>query len=144
MLKPDETSKNAQERKLRRVAGTPEVGIFWLLGKRILLDTTSIEEAESWVEFKTHPRDHIIMWGVYQNAGVVSEDQEYEEVPRGRVSYDTRAEQYLFLADRCILTNKSLVGKIIGKMNLSHKNTKIDSDAHYRCSKCMAAQAEDL
>jgi hypothetical protein len=143
MLKPN-TSKQAQGRKLRRVAGTPEVGIFWVLGKRILLDTTPLTEAETWAEFKTHPRDHITLWGVYQSAGVVPEDQEYEEVPRGRVSYDAKAQHYLFLADRCILKNKSLVNRIMGKMNLPQGNTKINSDAHYRCSKCTPAEAENL
>ena len=137
MLKPDETSKKAQERKLRRVAGTPEVGIFWVLGKRILLDTTPLIRAEAWAEFRTHPRDHITMWGVYQNAGVVPEEMEYEDVPRGRVGYNTKTTEYLLLADRCILKNKSLVNRIMGKMNLSHKNTKIDSDAHYRWAKCL-------
>ena len=140
MLSPDETSKKAQEQKehrLRRVPGTPEVGIFWVLGKRILLDTTPITEAESWAEFKTHPGDHITVWRTYQRAGAVSEDLEYDDVPRGRVGYNTKTAEYLFLADRCILKNKSLVSKIMRKMNLLHKNTKISSDEHYRCPKCL-------
>jgi len=134
------TSKKAQahrERKLRRVAETPEVGIFWVLGKRILLDTTPITEAESWADFRTHPRNHITMWGLYQGAGAVSEDLEYDDVPRGRAGYNTKTAEYLLLADRCILKKKSLVSKIMRKMNLSHKTTKISSDEHYRCPKCL-------
>ena len=133
----------AKERKLRRVAGTPEVGIFWVLGERILLDSTPITEAETWSDFKAHPRDHITMWGVYQRAGVVSENLEYDDVPRGRVAYNTKTSEYLFLADRCILKNKALVDKIMAKMNLPSQHTKIDSDDHYRCPKCdRAGEAE--
>jgi hypothetical protein len=140
MKLPKKTQEH-KEHKLRRVARTPQVGIFWVPGKRILLDTTPITEAETWADFKTHPRDHITLWRIYQRAGVVPEDQEYDDVPRGRVGYNTKTAEYLLLADRCILKNKSMVSKIMRKMNLSHKNTEINSDEHYRCPKCLERES---
>jgi len=62
---------------------------------------------------------------------------EYEECPRGRVTYDTKARRSRLLADRCILRSKDAVRRIMSAMNLSSKNTDKVTDAHYRCSACL-------
>ena len=135
------TGKHHNKRKMqtgKRMQPTvPNVGIFWVLGKRILIDGTPITQAEGCSDFKIHDGDHYTVWGTYQKAAVVSEDLEYEDVPRGRVMYNTKTEQYLLLADRCILKDPGLVSRIEGKMNLPHDSTRIGSDDHYRCPRCL-------
>lgn len=68
-------------------------------------------------------------------AGRVPEG-EYEEHPRGRVGYNSRTGEYHLLADACILRKKSLVKTIMRKMSLP-ANTKIETDSHYRCFRCL-------
>jgi hypothetical protein len=149
MLTPDEKKlideiyQQAQERRKSRVAGTPEVGIFWILGKRILIDGTPITEAEGYGDFKIHTTDHYSLWEKYQRVDVVPPDLEYDEVPRGRVVYDTKTRQYTLLADPCILKSKPLVNQIKAKMNLPENSTKVETDEHYRCSKCLRKAASD-
>jgi hypothetical protein len=106
------TSKPQSKPKMHKGERTqptvPNVGIFWVLGKRILIDGTPITDAESYSDFKIHDRGHDKVWEGYQKAAVVSEDLEYEDVPRGRVMYNTKTGQYLLLADRCILKDPEL------------------------------------
>lgn len=60
---------------------------------------------------------------------------EYEEPPRGRVIYNTRTRQFTLFADRCIIKDKRLVGRIMKELNLP-RDTKVLRDDHYRCAKC--------
>jgi hypothetical protein len=75
----------AQRRKEK-----PHVGIFWLISGKPLIDSTPLGEAERYGDFLTHPRGHAEVWKQYQRNGIVSQEIEYEEPPRGRVMYNTR------------------------------------------------------
>jgi hypothetical protein len=53
--------------------GAPEVGIFWAANGALILDGVSLEEAESWGQFKNYPGSHEKMWRRYQRVDTVSE-----------------------------------------------------------------------
>jgi hypothetical protein len=114
----------------------PHVGVFWLVGGKLLIDSTALSKAEPYGDHLIHPRSHIDVWALFQRNGIASIDMEYEEAPRGRVMYDTKTRRFTLLADRCILKRKDLVGKIISAMNLTGKNIDKGTDSHYRCSGC--------
>jgi hypothetical protein len=101
----------------------PRVGIFWLLDGKLLIDSTGLSKAEEHGDFKVHPGDHHTVWEQFQQDGSVPPEMEYEEAPRGRVVYNTQAQRFSLLADRCVLIGKSIVSKIMRTMNLPGKNT---------------------
>jgi hypothetical protein len=72
----------------------------------------------------------------FQQSSIVPADMEYEEPPRGRVMFNARTKQFAFLADKCILADKGIVGKIISALSLP-KTTKTGTDEHYKCSSCL-------
>ncbi len=114
------------------------VGIFWLLGDgSLLVDSTPLAEAEPYGECLTHPRSHIDQWAEFQRQGIFARDIEYEEMPRGRVVYDTRQKRFAIYGDRCILRKKAIVRKVMLAMSLAESRTKTSSDPHYRCSRCL-------
>ncbi len=116
----------------------PRVGIFWLLGDgSLLVDSTSLAESEPYGECLTHSRSHIDKWTEFQRQGIVARDIEYEEMPRGRVVYDTRQKRFAIYGDRCILRRKVVIRKIMAAMNLPKKRTEASPDEHYRCSTCL-------
>jgi hypothetical protein len=131
-------AKAAQERQLKRVAGAPEVGIFWVVNDKPVIDGMPLNEAEDYGGFKTHGRSHDQMWPVFQRNDIVPRDVEYDEVPRGRVVYSTKTRSFTFFADRCILKNKSLTNRIKESMHLPN-TVKNLTDSHYRCSGCIDA-----
>jgi len=121
----------------------PRVGIFWVLNGEPLIDSAPLPEAEPYGDHLTHPRGHAAVWERYQRGGIVSQEMEYEESPRGRVMYNTKTRRFTLLADRCILRDKDLVRKIKSQMNLP-RNTERDTDSHYRCFACLYGNSDDL
>ncbi len=113
----------------------PYVGIFFLVGGKLVFEATRFSEAGTYAHCKIHEGDHVHYWDKLLRDGAVL-NSEYDEYPRGRVVFDTKIAQFTIYADRCILANKRLVAKITRELNLP-MNTKIETDPHYRCPKCM-------
>ena len=114
----------------------PSVGIFYLVKGKLLIDSTPLAQAVRHGDHLIHERDHIKYWAQLVSTGAVPYD-EYEEHPRGRVAYNEKTCKYTLLADRCILGKKSLVAKIVSRLNLPVGRTTIDTDSHYRCFHCL-------
>jgi hypothetical protein len=127
-----------KESNVKKSQNSPErsVGIFWLVGRRLLIDGTPLSEAERYGNNLTHPHGHNKVWERFQRKGIVPMDMEYEEAPRGRVLFNTKTQKFTLLADRCILRNKRLVREIMRKLRLP-RGTETDTDSHYRCSACL-------
>ena len=128
----------AQRRRAAKNAGVPQVGIVFVVKGKPFIDSTAVTEAESYEHFKIHGRDHYQYWEQLQRIKAVPSDVEYDEVPRGRVVYDTQTRKYTLYLDRCILRNKKLVSRIMAEMSLPYENTETDTDSHYRCPKCLS------
>ena len=115
----------------------PMVGIFWVMGGKLILDTTPVSQAEKYGEAKTHPWGHLQHWTELQRIGAMSPDIEYDDPPRGRAVYFPRDEKFVVYADRCILARKCFLRQIMAEMNLPPSRTKTSSDEHYRCLRCL-------
>jgi hypothetical protein len=117
-------------------AATAQVGIVYLVGDKLFIDSMSVAQAGTCGDCLFHERDHYQYWAQLVSSGDAP-DAEYEEHPRGRVSYNEKTGKYTLLADRCILGRKSLVSKILSGMNLPPKDTETGTDSHYRCFRCL-------
>ena len=116
-----------------------KVGIFWLIGKHIVIDTAPLSEAGNYGDFKIFENDHVTLWDELEKRGEVPRDSEYEEHPRGRVIFNTKTQQFNLLLDRCILRKKSVVKKLLRLMCLPD-DTPLSTDEHYRCFRCLAGR----
>ena len=112
------------------------MGIVWLVGRRLIFDSTPVAEAEDYGDCKTHGRSHSDCWTELQKRGTVPRNAEYDQYPRGRVVYNRRTRQFRLMLDGCIIRNTRLVSRIMGKLSLP-KNTNVLADSHYRCARCM-------
>ena len=126
-----------RDQQRNKLAGTPAVGIVFLVGDRLLIDHTPVSEAETYGDFKIHARGHDTFWAVLKQAGVVPVESEYDDYPRGRVAYNRKTRKFLLFLDRCILKRKSVVKKFMSELHLPSKDTKTDTDDHYRCPGCL-------
>jgi len=122
----------------RKGPEAPRVGIFFVQDKYLWIDSTPVEEALLYGDVQTHDKGHDAYWEELQARGSVPRDVEYDECPRGRVCFGTRAKTFHLYLDRCILSRSDMVEKIIRAMNLPPGPlTKIELDSHYRCPGCM-------
>lgn len=115
---------------------SPQVGIFWYTKHKLLLDSIPLANADSCGGYKNYPQGHIDRWKLWQEMGTVSNDVEYEVWPRGRVIFDIKADKFMLLADTCILRRPKIIKEIITALELPN-NTKLITDLHYRCYKCL-------
>lgn len=118
---------------------TPKVGIFWLVGRRLILDTMPVREAGNYGEFRIYEGDHITLWAEMEERGEVPQGLDYEEHPRGRVNFNTRTKRFTLFADACILRKRSVVKKLLRLMCLP-EDTALSTDLHYRCFHCLAGK----
>lgn len=118
---------------------TPEpcVGIFWLFDDKLIFDSTPLSKAEPYGTALTHPDGHIDYWTRLQHTGAVPAEVEYEEPPRGRVVFYTREQRFHLFADKCILSQRKVVGKIMDAMHLPPGKTSEGRDEQYQCSRCL-------
>jgi len=119
----------------------PQVGIFWLIGTRIIIDTTPLSAAGKYGDFRIHEGDHVTYWEEMEKRGEVPRDSDYEEHARGRVNYNTKTKQFKLYADRCILRQKNVVKELLRLMHLPD-DTPLSTDSHYQCYSCPARESQ--
>ena len=114
----------------------PQVGIFYLVKGKLLIDSTPLSKAVWHGDHLIHDRNHDEYWRQLVKTGTVTDD-EYEEHPRGRVAYNKKTGKFTLLADKCILGKESLIAKIFSRMSLPLGDTESGTDSHYRCFRCL-------
>ena len=119
----------------------PRVGIFWLIGQRLVIDTMPLSKASKYGDCKIYEGDHITLWSEMEMRGEVPRGSAYEEHPRGRVNFNTKTQRFNLFLDRCILRKKNIVAKLISLMHLPN-DTALSTDAHYQCFRCLARKRQ--
>ncbi len=114
-----------------------EVGIIFMRGNDLWIDATPISNAVDYGALKTHDTGHPAYWEQLQERGAVPRDEEYDEIPRGRVTYDTRRKTFLLFLDRCISKRPAMVSRIFATLHLPPiPATEVGGDSHYVCPGC--------
>jgi hypothetical protein len=124
----------------------PHVGIFWGVKDdkgaiSLLVDATSLEDAEPYGSFLTHSRGHFDVWESWRGLkpseafqlklpAAVAEN-EYEFFPRGRIVYHAEKQYFIIYADPRLQT-RALVAQIIGLFGLEGASYTVNSDLHYQ------------
>lgn len=122
------------------------VGIFWGIPEpdgswAILVDATSLAEAEPYGDFLTHPRGHYQVWTRWQkkrsapgasrsNLHAIA-DHEYEFFPRGRIVYNIVTREFTLYVDRR-LQQDATIARIAREFRLAASTFTVRSDEHYR------------
>ena len=88
----------------------PSVGIFWRVSGHLVIDYSTVHDAEQYGDCVTHATSYYDRWQQWQALGgkaLVAAGfpksilfSEYEEWPRGRVVYETPADRDILYADR--------------------------------------------
>ena len=65
------------------------------------------------------------------------QDEEYDETPRGRATFDTRKSIYYLFLDRCIRERPEMIARIFRALQLPPRPaTEVHADSHYICPGC--------
>jgi hypothetical protein len=118
-----------------------QVGIFFWFYCKLFAQATPLSKAERYAHSLTHANGHPAFWSELQSSGTVPAETEYDEVPRGRVTYDTVQDQAFLLHDRCIPTKAIL--QVIRTLHLPKGKVVVAGDLHYRCPRCTEKETEN-
>jgi len=130
----------------RKKTEEPKVGIFWSIPngmnkQALVIDSTSLDKAETYGRFLTHPRGHFEVWEHWKKSGPVGLAaaglpaaimwHEYEDFPRGRVVYHREKQRFTIYADRR-LQNARFIHRLVAAFALPSTDVDVVSDEHYR------------
>lgn len=133
----------AKKKKNPQTRPAPQVGIIFYFDNKLWIESTPLEKAGNYGECKIHDGNHIDYWDRLIRESLVPQDDEYQNIPRGRVVYNTSTQRYRLMLDRCILRRKNLVAMIKRQMGLPPKETDTSTDLHYRCAECLSERGLD-
>ena len=122
--------------KKKKPQEPPQLGIFWLIRDRLVIESAPLIQAEAYGDDLTYGHSHIDVWKQLQLQKKVPVESEYDEYPRGRMVYHPRSSEFMLLADRCILEREGVVAKLKQALRLPEP-VKLERDAHYRCWICL-------
>ncbi len=120
---------------------SPSVGIFWRVAGSLIVDRSTLDEAEPYGDCITHARGHYECWQEWQALGGTGlatkgyptkiASTEYDEWPRGRVVYEIPANRFVLYADRQ-LQRPDIVAALKTIFGIATADVVIKSDLHYR------------
>lgn len=119
----------------------PAVGIFWQVDGVIVIDRSTLENAEAYGECLTHAAGHYEHWQEWQALGAARRaaagypnpiaSTEYDEWPRGRIVYEAPSRRFVIYADRR-LQQPAIIDAVTAAFGLSAAEVIVRSDSHYR------------
>lgn len=127
-------------KKTPQTRAAQQVGVIFFFDRKLWIESTPLGKAGIYGECKIHDGNHIDYWDSLMSESLVPQDEEYQNVPRGRVVFNVSTKRYRLMLDRCILRRKSVVAVIKRQMGLPQKTTDTDTDSHYRCAECVASR----
>jgi hypothetical protein len=112
------------------------VGIIYLVGDELFIDSTPLSGAGHYGVHLIHDRGHDEYWGQLVKMGVVPRAG-YEEFPRGRVAYGNKSGKFILLADVCILRENKVLFAILSRLLMPVQDTETGTVSIYRCFRCL-------
>ncbi len=121
----------------------PAVGIFWLVDGALLIDRSTLDEAEPYGDCLTHAAGHYQRWQQWQTLGPARLGgrgfpaqiawTEYDDWPRGRVVYEKPTQHFVLYADRRLQKPAIIDALKVGfGLNAAELKVIVRSDSHYR------------
>jgi hypothetical protein len=114
----------------------PHVGIFFVVGDKLFIDSTPLSAAGHYADHLIHDRGHDEYWAQLVKMGAVP-GTGYEDYPRGRVAYDNKSGEFILLADACILHENKVLDAIMSRQHLPIDDMETGTAPIYRCHLCL-------
>jgi hypothetical protein len=81
----------------------PWIGIFYVIGVNLYVESIPMIEGEECGNFKMYPNGHIEYWAVLTKQLKLSSCLSYDFYPSGRVRYVKAQDTYKLYLDRCLV-----------------------------------------
>ena len=109
----------------------PRLGIFWIVGRKIISYSVPLDRAEHAGGFANYPHGHAQLWPLVVRSDPRLWGKTYDQVPRGRVTCDTASDTFMILVPRAVADDRAAIEQLVCRFGLPHERTKVMDDAHY-------------
>ena len=122
----------------------PEVGIFFVVGDELFIESTPLSSAEPYGEdFLIHPGDHASFWKRVIKVKESLSGVSYDYYPRGRALFNGKKKRYWVYLDKCALRDPGVIAEIISEFHLPEDKVEVHHDSRYRCHTCNFQEVSD-
>ena len=108
-----------------------KIGIFWYWNNQVIGIAHSFNITADSIGLIDSPYTHIEYWITLQEKYSELQNYEYEQIPRGRVIFDTNKEKSIIYLDKTLLY-KSKINKVYDFFNLNPEQSVLKKDSHYQ------------
>jgi hypothetical protein len=119
----------------------PSLGIFWRVDGVLVIDRSTLDEAEPYGDCLTHAEGHYERWENWRGFGTERlraigfpdslASTEYDEWPRGRIVYESAKKRFILYADRR-WQEPNVIDALKRAFGLVEAEVMVMSDFHYR------------
>lgn len=107
------------------------VGIYWIYQKQVLADSVPWPEGERYGDYVNGLSDHYTHWARFQRQRPELRRYEYEQVPRGRVIYNTVSATFTVLGSERFIRDEAQRALVLEAFHLPPGQTRFKADDHY-------------
>jgi len=139
--KKEEKEMKQVEKIVKAYDKLPKIGIFWLHyvdGNIYIFHSLKRikKNGEKYGSFIIEPKGHYDIWEVMKSECVYFPiNSNYDDLPRGRIAYDTIKKQYVIYHGDYIKSSRKIKSLIKTEFSLGI-NTRFEPDLHYNSFKC--------
>ena len=107
------------------------IGIFWFYDNKVIgvAHDFSLKEADS-IGLIDSKYTHVYYWEILRLQLPELKDKEYEQLPRGRVIFDTNKKKAIIYLDKTLL-KKRKVNEVLNFFDLDFTCAVLRTDPHY-------------
>ena len=109
----------------------PRLGIFWIDGENVISYSVPLDRAEHVGGFANYPHGHAQLWPLVVRSYPRLRGKSYDQVPRGRVTFETAVERFRLLVPRAVAIDQAIVERLTRRFQLPPERTRVVADAHY-------------
>lgn len=108
------------------------IGIFWFYDHKVIgiSHDFSLKEADS-IGLIDSKYTHVEYWEILRRQLPELKDREYEQLPRGRVIFDTNKNKAIIYLDETLLKRRKVNG-ILNFFDLDFSSVVLRTDSHYK------------
>ena len=108
------------------------IGIFWFYDNKVIgiAHDFSLKEADS-IGLIDSKYTHVDYWEILRRQLPELKDREYEQLPRGRVIFDTNRNKAIIYIDETLLKRRK-VNEILNFFHLDFTSVVLRTDSHYK------------
>ncbi len=108
------------------------IGIFWFYDNKVIgiAHDFSLKEADS-IGLIDSKYTHVDYWEILRRQLPELKDREYEQLPRGRVIFDTNKNKAIIYINETLLKRRK-VNEILNFFDLDFTSVVLRTDSHYK------------